>query len=954
AVSATAAALLRERASGGAAHALPDGPRVLTLPALALMVLRGAVAADARPPRLVGRSERLAMLHEFVASRDLAAGAPSPADLLERIDRLAAHGIDAERIDAWATALADGPFAARQREFADLVRRHDEMLDARGLRSTPQAVLDARRALASLDDPGRLGVIAVDDAQQLAPAELELILECARAMGANLVLAADDDQSPRGGPAAAAAIRALLQRVPDADVIHLESSQRLTAAVAHAAEVIVAPASGRLPRPSLGANPGGAVELHRHAAAQEQASRIAAWIAGSIAAGTRPDRVAIACVEPARDARALALALEARGVSTDAVDLDSDADRPELRDLLAWIRLLLDPADVAASVRALTRPPIALPGADLARIVQVARRRKVPLTGAVHGALEGPGLEPRSRERAQEFLAHVDRLVPQIDGGDPTGLLRDLIAALGLHRRQLASTGPEARAVQRALRRVEVVAAGHVAREPDASPRAVFAGLAELLDAGALPEERPGGGTVGPAVRIVGVRVDELRGLDVDELHLVGLERGPVERLDHEPVEPLLGDRVAAPLDRARRLLYLAMTRARERLVVSVAGDDPSPLLAELADGLGLEVAAGGAPVREEEQLLEAASALRDLLSHDIARAAAGIDDLRLDGDVELTNAVVRVLELIKVAALLGRDTAARPLGEAIDQINHQLGVGTSPMQRELLARSDLDARLLAGERVTCEVASEPSLAGFLPRRGEGIGLSATDIATYLACPLQYKFGRVLKVPRPQTVQQRFGIAVHQAIERFHTAGGGALPKLLALLDAAWRTSGLGYDEAQMQFRGRAERALRDYHARLALESSEPVWVERPFDFRIGRHALRGRVDRVDRLPDGGYELIDIKTGPPRDAAELERDVQLALYDLAARDAWKIEPTLRSYYYVLDDQKVQLPAGVNAAWVTETVEQVGAAIEAEHFEPTPSAKACGWCDFRLACPAAER
>ena len=70
--------------------------------------------------------------------------------------------------------------------------------------------------------------------------------------------------------------------------------------------------------------------------------------------------------------------------------------------------------------------------------------------------------------------------------------------------------------------------------------------------------------------------------------------------------------------------------------------------------------------------------------------------------------------------------------------------------------------------------------------------------------------------------------------------------------------------------------------------------------------------------------------------------------------AWRIEPTLRSYYYVLDDHKVQLPAGVDAGWVTDTVEEVGAAIEAERFEPTPGAKACGWCDFRLACPAAER
>ncbi|MBJ7471915.1 MAG: PD-(D/E)XK nuclease family protein, partial [Solirubrobacteraceae bacterium] len=944
AVSASAAATLKARA-GGDAKAAPGPPRVLTPPGLALLVLRETAPAGARPPRLIGRSERLAMLHEFVAGRDLAAGAPTPADLLERIDRLASHGIDGERVETWAAALADGPFAARQREFGALVSRHERLLADRGFMAAPSAVLAARRALSGARFPVRLGLLAIDDAQGLAPAELDLILDLARAAGAPLLATADDDQSGRGGDAASAPIRTLLARIPDAAVVHLEQSQRLREGVARAAELVVAPAAGRLARPALGAAEGGSVGLHRHEGGHEQASAVAAQIAASVAGGTRPERVAVVCVDPARDARAMALALEARGVASDAVDLDSDADRPEVRDLLAWVRLLLDPSDAGAVVRALSRPPVALPGPDLARIVRVARRRRVSIVEAVRGALEGPGMEPRSRERAQEFLGHADRFAARIDSDEALVLLRDLIAALGLHRRQLAGAGPDARAAVRAMRRVEAAASGHVARAADATPREVFAGLAALLDAGALPEtaEREHPGDAPGAVRIVGVRLDELRALDVDELHLVGLDRAAVEALDHEPLEPLLGEERQEGLGRARRLIYMAMTRSRSRVEISIVGDDPSPLFTELADGLHQEVSQAQTPVAEEQQLLEAAGALRDRLSQDIARAAAGIADLRLDGDVELTHSVVRVLELVKVAALLGRDAGSAPMADAIEAINHQLGAIVSPMQRELLQTSDLDERLIAGDRVVADSAVEPSIAAFLPRRGEGIGLSATDIATYMMCPLQYKFGRVLKVPRPQTVQQRFGIAVHQAVERFHAAGGGPLPKLLGLLDQAWRTGGLGTDEESLQFRARADKALRDYHARLAIGPGEPVWVERPFDFRIGRHALRGRVDRVDRLPDGGYELIDIKTGPPREAADLQRDVQLALYDLAARDAWKLEPTLRSYYYVLDDHKVQLESGVDAAWVTETVEQVGAGIETEQFEPTPSPKACGWC-----------
>ena len=107
----------------------------------------------------------------------------------------------------------------------------------------------------------------------------------------------------------------------------------------------------------------------------------------------------------------------------------------------------------------------------------------------------------------------------------------------------------------------------------------------------------------------------------------------------------------------------------------------------------------------------------------------------------------------------------------------------------------------------------------------------------------------------------------------------------------------------------KAETALRRYEERCRSEDGEPVWFERSFQFRMGPHTLRGRVDRVDRLPDGGYELIDYKTGRPRSEAQLRDDVQLTLYALAAREAWDVESPVQSYLYVLDDQKVPLSGG---------------------------------------------
>jgi RecB family exonuclease len=114
---------------------------------------------------------------------------------------------------------------------------------------------------------------------------------------------------------------------------------------------------------------------------------------------------------------------------------------------------------------------------------------------------------------------------------------------------------------------------------------------------------------------------------------------------------------------------------------------------------------------------------------------------------------------------------------------------------------------------------------------------------------------------------------------------------------------------------------------------------------------LAGIIDRLDRLPGGGYEVIDYKTNrrlPPK--GSVDTDLQLSLYYLAAREIWGIEPERLTLYFLLPGHRMttsRSPADVDA--LRRRVATVAERIEAGFFEPREN-PLCNWCDFQPVCP----
>jgi DNA helicase-2/ATP-dependent DNA helicase PcrA len=917
------------------------------------------LGASAEPPLTPG--DRLAMLLQRVDELSLAHhdfGGNAAAlfgRFVRRIDSLKGELISAEQ---FAARVAAG--GASEREFAEVYRTHERMLAEAGARDAGDLIRDALGKLERTRERPFEHVM-VDDGQQLRLAGLNL---ARAAVGKSLLIAGDPllggrtlaegvpvvelGQSRRCPQRVMQVAERLLSDAPHGAVA--DAGQQLLSDAPHGA---VADAGQRLlsdaPHPPLSdvhvrtctPKRGGEVAFWRCANDRAQAQGVAADVERLISReGVEPGAVLVLVPHVADEGQAMAVALEERAVAHRLIGEASYFLRAEIRDLLAWLRLLADPTDAPAVVRALARPPIDLRSVDIARCTQIARRRKLDMVEALAAATESPQVPPEARERIRVFLKLYRSGMSAIDTARVDLYVHRLIERLGLRRQQLFAAQPDVVERLRALARFGELAAAYVRRAPQATPREFARSIAAVADYGLREQEEPDL----YAARVVQVvPLGAASGLEAEHVYVIGLQRREL----------------------SREALYVAPSRARSRVVLCSVGGSAAPPVEAARNQLG----ASWEDKEEElfgpaETLQSTYRLLRDELLDQTVRTGGRLGELRLDTDLDVSHAVVRYLELLKVATLISRPEG-QGMAEALRDVNARILQAVTAEQKEIFTTSALDDYLLDAERDTRRRAQviaardEPSLEQFLPLRGGGVVLSASDIDTYRTCPLKYKFARVFRIPQEPTVHQRFGILVHQVLERFHAAASageeppGTLAELLGLLDAGWRRAGFGDSEEERQLRGKASAALTRYHERFQSSESEPVWFERPFTFRLGPHLLRGRVDRVDRLPSGEYELVDYKTGRPKTAAQLAGDVQLSLYAVGAREAWQLDCTRQAYYYLLDDEKVEVPAD-EGEWVQEVVREVADGILAQGFEPTPSFAACSVCDYRLVCPAAER
>jgi DNA helicase-2/ATP-dependent DNA helicase PcrA len=886
---------------------------------------------------VLGRAERLAVLLDRFDSLPLRRheirGNPAGllARLLARIDALKAERTGptslaerAERQAEEATSDAEHEMARREAEFAELYATHDQILAETGSLDRGDVFLaldvllverpDVRAGIAE-----RFAQVMVDELEESTPAQRALLEGLAGDNPNQMFMLEAGELVERKLPKLDVAGSADVDLTGWYRALHPEGG--------------IVTLEGRFREPKL--------RFWKSTNERAQAQATAREVEHLLAGRTRADDICVLLADPAREGGAVAAAMEERGIPFHFSGPTALFQRAEVRDAIAWLRVLADPDDSAAAARALTRPPVELRPGDLARLTTIARRRKLDMVAGCEAALDSPQFQPEARERIQTFLKLYGTAAGAMEERRADVFVRRLIEAVGLRRQRLFAAQPEVAERLLGLSRLAELATAWARREPHGSTRGFVAYLSAVAEAGVEPtggEEPPAPGAV------VGLALDAVKGLGFDHVFALGLEAEADWR------------RIGWP--------------ARTELVLSrvAGGEDPPRPGRAYAEALASSPDATEEEHEEElfgpaEGLHATYRTLREQVLEASWRAGRELSEPRLDTAIDVNRAIARYLELLKLAALAQRPGEER-MAEAIEAVNGLLRQVATPEQQAELDASSLDAYLLdseseRGRRLQMISArEEPSLEAFLPRRGDGrLSLSASDLTLYLTCPLKYKFARVFGIPQEPTINQRFGILMHNVLERFHKEPpepGDELRTLNRLFEGGWRRGGFGGTDDEMQYRDRGREALRLYWERERVSESEPVWLERKFDFKVADHHVRGRVDRVDRLPGGEYELIDYKTGERKTEEDLDSDLQLALYRLAAREAWDIEAAYASYDYVLDADKIPAPTRPDdAERVERTVITVGEGVLSQDFEPRPSPSVCSWCDYRLICPAAE-
>jgi DNA helicase-2/ATP-dependent DNA helicase PcrA len=413
--------------------------------------------------------------------------------------------------------------------------------------------------------------VLVDEYQDTNHAQYVLIKELvgpsdprAEPPPAELCVVGDADQSIyafRG-----ATIRNILEferDFPNARTILLEQNYRSTQTILSAANAVIDRNTERKPK-RLWSDQGAGEPLVGYVADTEHAE--ADWVARQIDDlcdhhGYRPADVAVFYRTNAQS-RVFEEVFVRFGLPYKVVGGVRFYERREVRDALAYLRAVANPDDTVSVRRVLNTPRRGIGDRSEACVEALASRERISFGAALRRAAEAPGISSRAVNGIAEFVALLDAAAEQAASAAPEEVLETLLHRSGYLTELEESLDPQDAGRVENLQELVSVAREYTERAAALDEEASLAGFLEqvalVADADEVPSDDPNHNGV-----VTLMTLHTAKGLEFPVVFLTGLEDGVFPHLRS------LGDN--RELEEERRLAYVGITRARQRLYVSRA-----------------------------------------------------------------------------------------------------------------------------------------------------------------------------------------------------------------------------------------------------------------------------------------------------------------------------------------------------------------------------------------------
>ena len=402
--------------------------------------------------------------------------------------------------------------------------------------------------------------VLVDEFQDTNAAQYLLVRHLAKQHG-NLCVVGDDDQAIYGWRGADVRHMLTFQNdFPGTKLVRLEQNYRSTQIILDAANGIIAENSTRLGKTLFTEKKGGApVTVLSSADERDEAEWLANEFARRAADGEAEYEGMAILYRTNSQSRPLEEAFRFRGIPYRLIGAISFYERREVKDLLAYLRLIANPADDEAFLRVVNVPRRGIGDASLALLGGAAAAWQKPMLEAARRAGSVNDLRPNVREALAGVAALIDRLREAVGQADPATALETILATTG-YEQYLADEGADGlERVENVRELVAGAAAWAEVQDPDAAegtgtPVERYLTQAALITPVDEDKNEPG---------VTLLTAHMAKGLEWPIVALAGLEDGlfPLGRSTEQP----------GGVEEERRLCYVGLTRAREKLYLSWA-----------------------------------------------------------------------------------------------------------------------------------------------------------------------------------------------------------------------------------------------------------------------------------------------------------------------------------------------------------------------------------------------